>query len=109
MSVPFCAKFVPVNVTLTACPMLPFGGLIDVTVGTAAPVTVNTAVPDVPSGVVTVTVRSPVAAVALIVSVANSALSLATCTAPAVTPVPDTLTTLFPCVKFVPCRTMLID
>ena len=65
-------------------------------------VTVNVAVLLVPPGVVTVTVLAPSAAVAVMVKVVATVVEV-TVKAPAVTPVPDTVTAVAP-VRFVPVK-----
>lgn len=59
--VPPAMKFVPVSVTATVFPCTPEAGLSAVSVGVCG-LTVNVCVPLVPLAVVTLTVRSPMAA-----------------------------------------------
>lgn len=96
-------RLVPVRVTGTVDPRAPDVGLIDVSVGTDAAVTVNCTVLVVPAGVVTLTVLPVRAAVPEIVNVAVTVLSFTTVRALTVMPPPDTLTAVAP-VNPVPLR-----
>jgi hypothetical protein len=88
-----------VIVTFTALPTLPEFGCTCVIVGAA--VTVNVTALLVPLGVVTVTLRAPVAAFAAIVNVVVIVVPV-TLVAPTVTPAPLTWTTVWPGTKSVP-------
>jgi hypothetical protein len=98
-------KFVPVRVTVNgALPRVPLVGLIVANVGAGGLVTANVTLDDVPIGVFTVTVRLPIPALAVIVSVLVTVVPLLLTTGVlAVTPVPETLTAVAP-VKLVPVR-----
>src|SRR5436853_619999 len=91
-----------IRITRNAVPRAPELGEIEVRVGAeAGATTVNVTVPEVPPGVVTLTVLFPSKAVAVIVKVAVTEVPLTTTMLLTVTSVPDTLTTVAP-VKFVP-------
>jgi hypothetical protein len=83
-------RLVPVSVTLTALPRTPEVGEMLVRVGVSDS-TVNVTAFVVPFGVTTVTFLEPSAAVAEIVKVATTVVSLTTPIALTVTPAPDTL------------------
>ena len=89
-------RLVPVRVIGTVVPRAPDVGLIDVSVGTDAEVTVNCTVLVVPIGVVTLTVLPVRAAPVPIVNVAVTVLSLTTVRPLTVMPPPDTLTAVAP-------------
>jgi len=89
-------KFVPVKVTPNDVPRTPFGGAIEVNVGTGGTVTVKVTALLVPPGAVTVTFLAVAPAPTPIVRVAVTSLSLTTVTALEVTPPPDTLTAVVP-------------
>jgi hypothetical protein len=89
-------RLVPVRVIGTVVPRAPDVGVIDVSVGTDAAVTVNCTVLVVPIGVVTLTVLPVRPAVAEIVSVAVTVLSFTTVRPPTVMPPPDTFTAVAP-------------
>ena len=96
-------KLVPVRVTtIPLVPCAPLAGLIAVSVG-AGGFTVNGAGLLVPPLVVTVTLATPVAAVAPMVNVAVIWVALTTVTPPAVTP-GLSIETVAPATKLVPVR-----
>jgi hypothetical protein len=89
-------RLVPVRVIETVVPRAPDVGVIDVSVGTDAAVTVNCTVLVVAIGVVTLTVLPVRAAPAPIVNVAVTVLSLTTVRPLTVIPPPDTFTAVAP-------------
>src|SRR5688572_5824772 len=82
-------KSAPVNAIEYVAPLYPCAGRIAVNVGPAAPVTANVTPLDVPSSVVTVTVRSPNAAPSVMAKSQVISTSEST-THEGVTPVPLT-------------------
>src|SRR4029077_6442719 len=95
-------KLVPVSVTGTLSPWTPLFGLIAVNVGDAA-FTVNIWAPLIPAGVVTVTFRTPVAALPATVNVAVICVALTTVVL--LTEIPEPLRLMVaPATKFVPVR-----
>jgi hypothetical protein len=93
-------KFVPVSVTPTTVPCRPDAGLIDDSVGAAAP-TENVTAPLVPPELETVTFRAPTTAVELIVNVVVIDVEFTTVTGPTVTSA-LLVETVEPAIKFVP-------
>src|SRR2546430_13424096 len=87
--------------TPNTVPSVPFVAAVKVNVPCGA-VTVNVTVLLVPPGVVTLTVLAPSAAVGVMVKVVVTVVEV-TVKAPAVTPVPDTITAGAP-VRFVPVK-----
>ncbi len=87
--------------TPNTVPSVPLVAAVKVNVPCGA-VTVNVTVLLVPPGVVTLTVLAPSAAVAVMVKVVVTVVGV-TVKAPAVTPVPDTVTAVAP-VRFVPVK-----
>jgi len=96
-------RFVPVSVTGTEVPRTPVLGAIEVSVGAGGAVTVNVTLPVFPAGVATLTFLAVSPAVAVIVNVAFTCVSLTTVRPLTVMPVPETFTPLAP-VKPVPVR-----
>src|SRR2546427_3335034 len=86
----------------TAVPSVPLVAAVKVNVPCGAATTVNVTVLLVPPGVVTLTVLAPSVAVAVMVKVVVTVVEVEV-KAPAVTPLPDTVTAVAP-VRFVPVK-----
>ena len=89
---PLLVNPVPKSVTGVGVPRRPAAGLIEPRVGAGGATTVNVTALLVPAGVATVTFLAVSAALAEIVNVVFSSVSLTTVMPPTVMPPPDTLT-----------------